>query len=59
MYDTYNAEVIEYFKNREEQFLILDICNGEGWTSLHPFWAPLFQIYLFLTSRDPALKDLL
>jgi hypothetical protein len=36
-YDAYNAEASDYFKDRPQQFLMLDICGGEGWTKLAPF----------------------
>lgn len=36
-YDTYMAEVIEYFRDRPQDFLVLDICGGEGWSKLAPF----------------------
>lgn len=37
VYNSYNAEVIEYFRDRPQDFLILDICGGEGWSKLAPF----------------------
>ncbi len=37
VYDTYHAEVIEYFRDRPQDFLILNICGGEGWSKLAPF----------------------
>jgi len=33
----HNAAVMEYFKNRHEDLLIIDICNGDGWEKLCPF----------------------
>jgi len=36
-YERHNREVMEYFKNREEDLLILDIAGGEGWGKLCPF----------------------
>jgi hypothetical protein len=33
----HNADVREYFKNRPDDLLIIDICNGEGWGKLCPF----------------------
>lgn len=36
-YERHNHEVIEYFKNRTQDFLILDITRGEGWEKLCPF----------------------
>ena len=37
VYDIYVAEVSEYFKDRSQDLLILDICGGEGWDKLAPF----------------------
>lgn len=36
-YDRYCAEVLEYFKDRPEDLLILDITTGQGWNELAPF----------------------
>ena len=36
-YDTYTAEVKEYFRERPQDLLILDICAGEDWSQLAPF----------------------
>jgi Sulfotransferase domain len=36
-YERHNHEVIEYFKDRGEQLLVLNITAGEGWTKLCPF----------------------
>ncbi len=33
----YNAEVIEYFKARSEELLVMDIPGGDGWEKLCPF----------------------
>jgi glycosyltransferase involved in cell wall biosynthesis len=38
--NTYNRHLLDvtnYFKGREEDLLILDICNGQGWKELCPF----------------------
>jgi len=37
-YDQHKHDVQQYFKNRDEQLLILDICGGEGWEKLCPFF---------------------
>ena len=34
VYDLHLKNALDYFKNREEDFLVLDICGGEGWESL-------------------------
>jgi hypothetical protein len=36
-YDRYHAAVLEYFKDRPEDLLILDITAGHGWNELAPF----------------------
>ena len=36
-YERHNREVLEYFKDRGEQLLVLNIPAGEGWTKLCPF----------------------
>ena len=36
-YDRYTAEVLEYFRERPHDLLILDICGGDGWSKLAPF----------------------
>ncbi|HZU14651.1 MAG TPA: sulfotransferase [Chloroflexota bacterium] len=36
-FDAYYADAIAYFKDREDQFLLLNICGGEGWDKLAPF----------------------
>ena len=36
-YHRYNQEVKEYFAGRDDDFLIMDICQGDGWEKLCPF----------------------
>jgi hypothetical protein len=36
-YERHNREVVEYFKDREKDLLILDIARGQGWEKLCPF----------------------
>jgi hypothetical protein len=36
-YERHNREVMEYFKDRRQQLLVLDITSGEGWGKLCPF----------------------
>ncbi len=36
-YDRYTAQVFEYFRERPEDLLVLDICGGDGWSKLAPF----------------------
>lgn len=32
-----NEEIIEYFRKRKKDLLVIDICGGEGWEKLCPF----------------------
>ncbi len=36
-YNDHNKEVVEYFKDRPNDFLIMDFSNGDGWEKLCPF----------------------
>lgn len=36
-YDRFTAGVLNYFKDRESDLLIIDVCAGEGWEKLCPF----------------------
>lgn len=36
-YDTHIEEVLNYFRGRSRDLLVLDICRGEGWQQLAPF----------------------
>jgi hypothetical protein len=38
VYDLHYKNVLDYFKERPESLLILDICQGEGWEKLCPFF---------------------
>ncbi|HBE21639.1 MAG TPA: hypothetical protein DEG17_06065 [Cyanobacteria bacterium UBA11149] len=37
VYDLHHKNVLDYFKDRPESFLVLNICGGEGWEVLCPF----------------------
>lgn len=37
VYDIHNYDVRDYFKDRKDDLLILDICNGGGWEALSWF----------------------
>ncbi len=37
VYETHCRNVREHFENRPEDFLMMDICNGDGWEKLCPF----------------------
>jgi hypothetical protein len=36
-YDRHIAEVLDYFRDRPQDLLVLDICGGDGWSKLAPF----------------------
>lgn len=36
-YEKHRQQVLQYFKGREEDLLIMDICNGDGWEKLCAF----------------------
>lgn len=36
-YKQRNEGIVEYFKERQEDLLLMDICKGEGWEKLCPF----------------------
>lgn len=36
-YERHNSEVVEYFEGREDDLLVLGICEGQGWERLCPF----------------------
>ena len=38
VYDVYHRNVLDYFKERPEDLLVIDITNGEGWEKLCPFF---------------------
>ncbi len=38
IYDLHYKTVIEYFKDKPEALLVIDICGGEGWEKLCPFF---------------------
>lgn len=37
VYDTHVKNVYDYFENRPDDFLVIDICAGEAWEKLCPF----------------------
>jgi hypothetical protein len=36
-YERHNREVLEYFADRPDDLLVLEVTNGEGWEKLSPF----------------------
>ena len=37
VYDHHYRSVLDYFKDRPDSLLVLDICSGEGWEKICPF----------------------
>lgn len=37
IYNKHNAEVLEYFKDRPDDLLVMDFTQGDGWNKLCPF----------------------
>lgn len=57
-YDRHTAEVIEYFKERPHDLLVLDICGGEGWSKLAPFLGmPMPEIPFPWKNRTPQQEE--
>jgi hypothetical protein len=53
IYDLHYKTVMEYFKDRPESLLAIDICGGEGWEKLCPFLKlPLRKAPFQLKSKD-------
>ncbi|MCP2729838.1 sulfotransferase family protein [Limnofasciculus baicalensis] len=53
IYDLHYKTVMEYFKDRPESLLIIDICGGEGWEKLCPFFkSPLVDAPFPFKSKD-------
>ena len=38
VYDTHTRNVLHYFQGRPDDLLVIDICAGEGWEKLCPFF---------------------
>lgn len=36
-YDRHHKVILEYFKDREQDLLVMDVSNGDGWEKLCPF----------------------
>jgi len=36
-YNSYVRDIMSYFRNREQDLLVINICAGEGWEKLCPF----------------------
>lgn len=37
IYEKHTAHVLDYFKDRQNDLLVMDICKGDGWAKLCPF----------------------
>ena len=37
VYRLHRKNAIEYFQDRSQDFLVMDICQGDGWEKLCPF----------------------
>ncbi len=57
-YEQHNQEVIEYFKDRPESLLIMDITKGEGWEKLCPFLGKEIPQVEFPVKNKGAYKNL-
>jgi hypothetical protein len=52
VYDTHLSDVLEYFKDKSDSLLVIDICSGEGYEKLCPFLGiPM------LDQEFPNIKD--
>jgi hypothetical protein len=57
VYDHHYQSVLNYFKNRPESLLVLDICGGEGWEKICPFLNKPIVPYPFpLITKQSALQ---
>jgi hypothetical protein len=57
-YDRYIAEVLDYFRERPHDLLLLDICGGEGWSKLAPFLGVLIpQMPFPWKNRTPKQEE--
>ncbi|HBW88441.1 MAG TPA: hypothetical protein DEG17_06060 [Cyanobacteria bacterium UBA11149] len=53
IYDLHYQMVREYFKDRPESLLVMDICGGEGWEKLCPFFKlPLVDVPFPFKNKD-------
>lgn len=60
VYDQHYQSVIHYFKDRPNDLLVLDICNGDGWEKLCPFVNKPFVDFPFpFVKKQSALQALL
>jgi len=55
--ERHNREVMEYFKDRSEQLLALNITAGEGWTKLCPFLDEQIPVISFPCANTVAERE--
>lgn len=56
-YERHNREVMEYFRDRSEQLLVLNITAGEGWTKLCPFLDKPIPAIPFPRANTAAVRE--
>jgi Sulfotransferase domain len=56
-YERHNREVTDYFKDRPEQFLVLNIPVGEGWGKLCPFLGEPIPAIPFPCSNAAPMRE--
>lgn len=60
VYDLHYRNVTEYFKDRPESLLIINICEGEGWEKLCPFLnLPIFDKSFPFIAKKSELRQTL
>jgi hypothetical protein len=60
VYELHYKNVIEYFKDRPESLLVINICEGEGWNKLCPFLkAPILDKHFPFMSIKSDLNKIL
>ena len=60
VYDLHYKNVIEYFKDRPESLLIINICEGEGWEKLCPFLnLPVLEQSFPFIAKKSELRQIL
>ncbi len=56
-FDRHNREVLEYFKDRPDDLLVIDITKGDGWEKLCPFLGKEIPAVPFPCSNTAAIRD--
>ncbi len=55
-YTEHNISVQEYFKNREDDLLILDFAKGDGWATLCPFLGDKMPAFNFPHANKASIR---